>query len=223
MKHPLIVITFLSFPVLSNGQSFTEVDFSKGICECAESSNKIGDIEANVKTCFLQSLDKYNLGLMQAAHKKYGAITEKNVMKIMDSLYVEVGIKLVSSCKPYFIFMDSFMHQTYKNLNKDSLKNLLHKAELVNMEKKDKKHYEYISTLYLQLGDYDKAMENNERILSQDSTSMPALFIKASFMDSIKNYEEAIVLYDKIAQLSHQNIFHIYSAIARRKKNGLNF
>jgi tetratricopeptide (TPR) repeat protein len=222
MKHPLIVIIFLSFPVLSNSQSITEVDWSKGVCECIESSNKTGDVEANFRTCFLLSLDSHQPEFMQEVQKRYGDLAEENMTKLMDSLYIDVGIKLIGSCKPYFTFMDSLMHQSYKNLNKDSLKNLLHGAESVNMEKKDKKHYEYIGTLYFQLGDYDKAMENSEKILSQDSTSMTALFIKASFMDSIKNYQEAIILYDKVAKLSHQNSFYIYSAIARRKKNSLN-
>jgi tetratricopeptide (TPR) repeat protein len=221
MKHFLIAIIFLSFPVLSKSQFISEVDCSKGVCECIESSNRTADVEANFRTCFLLSLDRHKPELMQEVQKRYGDLNEKNIMKLMDSLYIEVGIKLIGSCKSYFTFMDSLMHQSYKNLNKDSLKNLLHGAESVNIEKKDKKRYEYISTLYFQLGDYNKAMENSEKILSQDSTSITALFIKASFMDSIKNYQEAIIFYDKVAKLSHQNSFYIYSAIARRKKNGL--
>jgi len=57
--------------------------------------------------------------------------------------------------------------------------------------------------------------------LSQDSTHPTALFIKASILDARKDYQAAIILYDKVAELSPQKGMHIYSAIAKRKKNGL--
>jgi len=221
MKHFIIVNVFLLFLVRSNCQSSTVIDYSKGICECLDSLNKTGDVETNFIPCLRLSVDRHLPEFILEVTKRYGDSTAENMTKFIEVLEIEVSIKLINSCTPYFMFTDSLKHQQYKNINRDSINKLLKKVESVSNTNRNKRYYECTSSLYFQLGNYDKAMENVEKILSEDSADIMALFIKASVMDSKKNYREAIILYDKAAELSHQNAFYLYSAIARRKMNGL--
>ncbi|MEO6288956.1 MAG: hypothetical protein ABIO76_03495 [Ginsengibacter sp.] len=46
------------------------------------------------------------------------------------------------------------------------------------------------------------------------------LYIKAWINEIKGNYDEAISLYNKVAELTHMNSFYIFSEVAKRKKNG---
>ncbi|HMD00323.1 MAG TPA: hypothetical protein VKH37_09220 [Ferruginibacter sp.] len=46
------------------------------------------------------------------------------------------------------------------------------------------------------------------------------MFLKAWIYQIKGNYDAAILLYDKVAELSQMNAFYIYSEVAKRKKRG---
>jgi tetratricopeptide (TPR) repeat protein len=166
-------------------------------------------------------LDRNSSAIANRVIKEYGSVTKKNTEKVTDELEIEVSIKLIDSCTTFFRFTDSLKHQQYKNLNKDSLVRLLNGLGSFDTTKSSKIFFVRAGVLYYQLGDHERALKNAERVLSEDSVNITALFIKAFIYDTRGNYQEAITLYDKVAELSHQKSVYIYSALARRKKNGL--
>jgi tetratricopeptide (TPR) repeat protein len=221
MKHVAIAIVLSLLFGCSNSQSSNTIDYSKGICECLDSLNKTSNTDHSFPICFGLSLDRNASALTQELIKKYGNTNKENIAKLTDQLELNVSIELIDSCTTFFRFTDSLKHKQYKKLNKDSLVSLLNDLESTDTTKRNKKYYVYASTLYFQLGAYEKAIQNVEKVLSEDSSDVKALFIKASIDDSKGNYDDAIAGYEKVTNLSHQNAFYIYSALAKRKKNEL--
>ena len=221
MKHLTIAIVLSLLFGSSNSQSSIHLDYSKGICNCLDSLNKTSDIEHSFPICFGLALDRNASALAQELIKTYGNTNKESMTKLTDQIEISTSIELIHSCSTFFRFTDSLKHQQYKNLNKDSLVRILNSLESLDTTKRNKKYYAYASALYFQVGAYEKAMKNIAKVLSEDSTDVTALFIKASIDDANGNYGDAIAGYEKVANLSHQNSFYIYSALAKRKKNGL--
>jgi tetratricopeptide (TPR) repeat protein len=221
MKNFISAIAILFLFGCSNSQSTNDAGYSKEICECLDSLSKPADVEHNFPICFSILLDKNSSALTKEVIKTYGSFNKENVAKFTDRLEIRLSVNLFDSCTAFFKFTDSLKHQQYKNLSKDSLTRLLGGLESIDSTKRSKNYYVSASTLHFQLGEYEKAMENVDKVLSEDSLNVSALFIKAFIFDVKGNYQDAIALYDKAARLSHQDGFYIYSALARRKKNGL--
>jgi tetratricopeptide (TPR) repeat protein len=221
MKQFLIVITFLLITVYSNGQSAASMNFSNGICHCLDSLNKTTDVEHSFPICFSQALEKNASAVFQEMIQTYGDTTETTMNRFTDTLEVRSSIYLIGTCTIFYKYTDSLYNQQYKKLNKDSLQTVLKRLEEIDSTKRTKSYYLSLGIVYFQLRIYDKALESIEKVLSEDSTNIKSLFIKASINLRMQNYDEAIELFDQVAKLSHQNSFYIYSAMAKRKESGM--
>jgi len=202
-------------------QSALDKDCSKIICNCLDSLNeRAGSTQNNFPDCFSLALDRNYSEIMREFHKSYSDTTQATLTKFTNELEIRFSILLIHDCTTFFELTDSLYKQQYKDLNKDSLKILLQELQTRDITKRNNDYYEYAGMLYFQLGIYDEALENVEKVLSKDSTRTKSLFIKASIDDKNGNYQEAIFLYEKIAKLSNK-IFYIYSEMAKRKQKSL--
>jgi hypothetical protein len=68
---------------------------------------------------------------------------------------------------------------------------------------------------------FDSALTNANIVLRLDSTNTQAMFFKGWVNEIKGNYDEAILLYDKVAASTKQENFLIFLALAKRKKNGM--
>ena len=68
---------------------------------------------------------------------------------------------------------------------------------------------------------YDSSLSNAEKALAINSNNIQALYIKGWINEIKGSYDAAILLYNKVAELTHMNSFYIFSEIAKRKKNGM--
>ena len=91
----------------------------------------------------------------------------------------------------------------------------------MGLVRQNKDYYNQKALLFFQSKIYDSSLANANKVLNIDSTNAQAMYFKG-WVDEIKgNYNEAIFLYDKVAALTQQDDFLIFSALARRKKNGM--
>jgi tetratricopeptide (TPR) repeat protein len=212
---------YIFYSSCSLSQSVTPIRYSEGVCDCLDSLGKFGGVDENFPACYRQAIEKNASAVTQLLKEKYGDDTEKNITLLNDEIMIIMSLDLIESCSTYFAYTDSLQHQQYKNLNKDSLEVLIKRLNNYNATQRNTKYYQSLSTLYFQLGDYIKAMENVECTLSLDSQNASAMFIRASILEKKGNYSDAITLYDKVAALTKNKAFLIYSALAKRKKSGL--
>jgi tetratricopeptide (TPR) repeat protein len=186
-----------------------------------DSLEKSGNVHQSFPACYSLTLEKNASSVMQELTDKYGDNSEKSMTLLNDEIMLGMSLDLIESCTIYFAYIDSLQQQQYKDLNKDSLGVLLMHLNNYDTSQRDAKYYQSLSTIYFQLGNYNKASEHVEHILSIDSQNASALFIRASILEKKGNYSDAIALYDKVATITNKKAFLIYSAVAKRKKNGL--
>jgi tetratricopeptide (TPR) repeat protein len=83
------------------------------------------------------------------------------------------------------------------------------------------KLYSSKALLFFQLKMYDSSLIDIEKALNLNSNNFKSLYIKAWINEIKGNYDEAIFLYDKVAELTHMKSFYIFSEVAKRKKKDM--
>ena len=119
------------------------------------------------------------------------------------------------------ILFDSLRFNSINKINQDSVTIQLKNLDTVGSVRRNKDYYNQKSLLFFQSKMYDSSLANANKVLNIDSANAQAMYFKG-WVDEIKgNYDEAIFLYDKVAALTKQDNFLIFSALAKRKKNGM--
>lgn len=215
------LILFLLFTTRSFGQSTLDAKYSADVCGCLDSIKITGLTRQSLFDCFQKAMLQNNDLIVQATKSKYGDTSEASGYKFGKELAERITISLVRDCKTYFILTDSLRYGDYENLNSDSLKLHLSILDKTKDSLKDDKLYANKALIFFELKNYDSSLFAIEKSLSLNSNNIQSLYIKAWINEIKGNYDEAIMLYNKVAELTHMNSFYIFSEVAKRKKNGM--
>ena len=218
-KFVLLIFTF-SYLNTVYSQSFQNFDYAKTTCNCLDSLKNNDGVDPNFINCLFLSLDPYQDEIVQLMVKQYGDSSKSSMSKFTDSLVVTASIQLADSCAIFFHYFDSLLHNFYKLIDKDSFNIEKNRLEKIFIDKKGKEYYERMASLYLDAGKFDSVTLYTNQALKIDPNSLMSLNIQAMSAFQMDKFDEAIMLYNKIAIISNQKTFYIYSAIARRKKKG---
>jgi tetratricopeptide (TPR) repeat protein len=220
MRAIIFIVSVFSLN-FSFGQSEFEKQYSKDVCACIESKYSTGYNIDNFIVCFQETLQNDSALVMQEYKRIYGDTLAVDGRHFGHDLYEKIKVSMISECKPYLMLFDSLRYKSIKNLNQDSLKMQLKNLDTVTLTSMNENFYNQKALLWFQSSMYDSALINAEKVLKLDSNNAQALFMKG-WVDEIKgNYDEAILLYNKVAELTSQDNYLIFSAIAKRKKRGM--
>jgi len=163
-----------------------------------------------------------NNGLMlQEAKEIYNDTSYQTGYKIGQELYGRISISMIYSCKAYFNMMDTFRNSALRILNKDSIS-----AAISHLNKSAPKifsddYFTQRGMMYFQIGNLDDALKDFDRALQLNQYASQSIYFKAWTLEIMKNYEEAYLLYSRVAKLTGKSQFKIFAALADKKKNGL--
>jgi tetratricopeptide (TPR) repeat protein len=219
--RPLIFIILVLNSIVSFGQSEFEKQYSSEVCSCMESKQYTAYNADNFVICIQQVFENDSAQVIKEYERIYGDTLFSDSRHFGNDLYKKIRISMVSECKPYAIFIDSLRYNELKNLNQDSLKIKLKNLDTIASVKHDINYYNQRSLLFFQLRLYDSVASNSSKVLQQDSNNVQALYFKGWVNEIKGNYDEAMILYDKVASITKEEDFLIFSALARRKKNGM--
>jgi tetratricopeptide (TPR) repeat protein len=219
--RPLIFIVLVFSSTVSFGQAEFEKQYSNDVCSCMEKKQYTTYNSDNFLICFQQAFEKDSAQVIKEYERIYGDTLFSESRHFGNELYQKIRISMISDCKPYAVFIDSLRYNHLKNLNQDSLKVELKNLDTIASAKQDVDYYNQRSMLFFQLHLYDSALNNSDKVLQQDSNNAQALYFKGWVNEIKGNYDEAIMLYDKVALMTKEEDFLIFSALAKRKKNGM--
>lgn len=219
MKIFILLLFLFSSSVLL-GQSAFEIKYSKDVCNCLDSINNTEKLsQLNFENCFLKGIMDDSISLLQECFKIYGDTSYESGYKFGQDLIERTTINLVGQCKTYFIFVDSLRYEDYKNLNQDSLKLELEKLNNTEISKSNDEFYSNKALIFFEMKLYDSSLINIENALNLNSNNFQSLYLKAWINEIKGNFDVAIKLYDKVAELTQMKGYYIFSAVAKRKKN----
>lgn len=213
-------ILFLLIATRSPGQSTLNAKYSSDVCACLENLKRRELTDQNLSGCFQRAMQQNSDLIIRETKTKYGDTSEASGYKFGKELAERTMISLVSNCKTYFILTDSLRYEDYRNLSQDSLKLQLNNLNKTQATSRNSEFYGNEALLYFELKNYDSALFVIKKSLDLNSNNFQSLYIKAWINEIKGNYDEAIKLYDKVAELTHMNSFYIFSEVAKRKKNG---
>ena len=220
MRLLIFIVSIFSFK-LSLGQTQFEKQYSSDVCSCVENKHLTTYTVDNFITCFQEALEKDSIQVMQEYKRIYGDTVFSEDRHFGRDLYERIKVSLIGECKTYAILFDSLRYNSINKINQDSVTIQLKNLDTVGSVRRNKDYYNQKSLLFFQSKMYDSSLANANRVLTIDSANAQAMYFKG-WVDEIKgNYDEAIFLYDKVAALTKQDNFLIFSALAKRKKNGM--
>jgi tetratricopeptide (TPR) repeat protein len=217
-----IFIALFFFSTCLFGQSAFDTKYSKDVCNCLDNFKSTQDLTGiNFMDCFQKVMQDDSDLVLQECKRLYGDTSDESGYKFGKDLIERTSISLVRDCRTYFILTDSLRYEDYKNLNQDSLKLQLSNLNNTESSEMNDKLYSSKALLFFQLKMYDSSLIDIEKALNLNSNNFKSLYIKAWINEIKGNYDEAIFLYDKVAELTHMKSFYIFSEVAKRKKKDI--
>jgi len=220
----ILLTLLLAIHFLCHGQTELDKKYSGDLCACLNSLHIVNITDSDelyISDCADKAMQQNRALIAQSAIKQYGDSSGENINKLAQDLQDRAYLSLVRDCKLYSTIMDSLRYLNYWGLNQDSLNSLLNAMNREGDEKRDMGFYYSRSQLYLELKMYDSSLNDAEKALQINANYSYALYNKAWIEEIKGNYDQAILLYDRVAELTHAKYFYIYAEIAKRKKSGL--
>lgn len=215
------VVAFLFIANFSTGQSTLDTKYSAVVCACLDSLKKTGLTEESFPDCFQKTMQQNSDLIIQETKKLYGDTSEESGYKFGKELAERISITLVKSCKTYSVLTDSLRYEDYRNINQVLLRRQISDLNKIETSARTDEFYNSRALLFFELKSYDSSLLDVEKSLSLNSNNFQSMYIKAWVNEIKGNYDEAILLYNKVAEMAHVNGFYIFSEIAKRKKNGM--
>jgi tetratricopeptide (TPR) repeat protein len=221
MRTFTIIVLFL-IPAPLFAQSAVDEIYSKHVCNCLDNFKSTRELtEVDFTDCFEKTMQADSALVLQEIKKIYGDTSYESGYKFGNDLVERTTISLVKDCKTYFVLIDSLRYEDYKNLDEDSIQLQLIGLNETEVSKRGDEFYAEKALLFFELHMYDSSRDNIEKALSLNANSFQALYMKAWINEIEGNYDEAISLYEKVAELTKMKSFYIFSEVAKRKKSGM--
>jgi tetratricopeptide (TPR) repeat protein len=220
MKVATFVLTFsllLTFSTL--GQSLLESKFNNSACNCI--SKLKSATKENYTGCFAQAINSNHKLIYAQSWKLYKDTSYQSLFKVGKELYDKESIKMIYSCRSYFLLMDTLRFSDKLNENKHSIKKEIAKLNKLDNTKWTKEFFSRRGILYFQLAILDSALIDFNKALELDKGLLEIQYFKAWTLELQKKYDEAIEIYRRLFSILKRDEFKIFEAIAIRKKNGL--
>lgn len=216
----LILSLLFAFLLNYSASSQTNLDsaYRNEVCKCIDSTIILGPNNDIIADCFELAVYKFEKEFTEEVLRLYGDTTEENAARLGTELAGRAAINLIGECDAYFYLMDSIRYTEFRNLDEDSLKNQLSK-----LNSPDRKETEGIlsqkALLYFQLKSYDSTLVYSDAALNMNGNNTLCLFLKAWAKELKGDYDEAITLYNQVADMTKQQNYYIFSEIAKKKKS----
>ncbi len=129
---------------------------------------------------------------------------------------------MINTCDPYNHFIEQARYEDFNKLDKDSVNAQIKLFELNNPATgdRDKSFYGQRSYLYFGAKEYDKALEDLNKLLVLDPDNAQMIFLKGWLLELKKDYDQAVLMYDEAAKISGNVSYGIFTAIAKIKQSG---
>jgi hypothetical protein len=212
MRTPfLLALLLFCLPALA--QDSLDTKFANSFCGCMGTKKALS--EKDMLTC-VQTAMMENKDLVQSAAVASGATTYEDGRKFGKALWERIAPQMIFTCDVYFTFFDTLRNGTLHTDAPDSIRNRINS---IGAEPSDEQRLER-GMLYFRLNNVSAALADFDAVTKSRSLGLGASYFKAWALEKLGRYDEAIVLYDNLAEKTGRTEMKIMSALAQRKKSG---
>jgi tetratricopeptide (TPR) repeat protein len=220
MKLPLLILQLFYYS-FSFGQSQDEKNILSDFCDCYTKTKSIEvDINLPCITKIFKS-GKHNAYIKKQAALKKQPATFETGLKIGEELFYRNQIQFINTCDEFRRLIDSARFSPLKTINIDTAKRSL---EVLNKISSDKRNIDFFTRrgyFHLIAQNLDSAQQDFDSAIALGDTIPQTLYFKAIALEFQKKYEEAIMIYSKLATITKNDLYKLCAASANKKKNGL--
>ena len=207
------------------GQSKLETNLSKEICSCLSNEKGLKQFSSEIfSDCFFKAARKYYSEIKTECVKLYGDTSSENARKMGKKLQDDLSVFMIDNCEIYYSLRTAKRQSELlkiTSLNKDSLNKIIDSLGNITENRHDYSFFQKRASTLFRLANYDQAINDFDKAVKLDESDYSSLGMKAWAYELIGKYELAIKCYDILSKKMQVSLFSIYSAMARRKQNGL--
>lgn len=186
-----------------------------------DATSKTGRItEAQFEDCLQKSFLQDTAEVVREVVKAYGDSSDEHAEEFGRETTTKVMFNMISTCKAFFVYMDSLRYADFASANRDSLKTVISKGEKLPAAEKTAEVHASLAYAYFLMKDFDKAIPELDSLLASSPDNSGLLFTKGFIREMQGKYDEAMTLYQRSADISGQETMGIFVEIAKRKKAG---
>lgn len=205
----------------SHSQTTLEKAYAADACNCIDSLKLSADVnQKDFAVCFQTALLKNHQLVLQESQRIYGDTSYESGFKLGTDLTKKTMIEMVGKCESYFHLMDSLRYEEYKTLDRDSLTIVLKEMNQAGVENQNETFLEKRALLSFHLKKYESALIDIEAVLQKNPGNGQAIFLKGWIYEINGDYDAAKIMYDKVADITKNSSFLIFSEVVKRKKKG---
>lgn len=216
-----IAVLLICLFVISKSYSQTalEIKYAEGACDCIDSLKLNNNLnQENFSSCFQSALLINHDLVLQECQRIYGDTSYESGYKLGTDLTQKTMVEMVGKCESYFHLMDSLRYEDYKNLDHDSLAIVFKEMNQVATENQSETFLEKRALLSFHLKKYQSALADIDAVLQKNPANGQSIFLKGWIYEINGEYDAAKLMYDKVADISKNSSFLIFSEVVKRKK-----
>lgn len=216
----IFTLTLLCALTTAHAQD-TELEkiYSKESCECVTQKGKENNLTQETLTeCMTSVLAKNSKLVEQESMRQYGDTSYFSGYLLGAELNKKVMVSMVNDCDTYFHLFDTLRYVEIKMMNKDSVQNrLIALNQIPTSDTTSIKHLIDRARTAFYLQKYTMALVDIHDVLQRDSSNVSAITIKAWIYELNKEYDAALVWYDKVISKTNSLGLKIIYEIVKRK------
>ncbi|HYE53758.1 MAG TPA: CDC27 family protein [Chitinophagaceae bacterium] len=176
--------------------------------------------EQELSDCITKSIVDNEHELMKECYRIYKDTSYETGYRFGQEVSFRVLLEAIGTCKSYYLAMDTLRIQAYTADNKDVVRK---EIEEFNKNVPDSAEVAFFfrrGTSYFAISEYDQALNDLNKALSVNNRLSQVIYLKALTLEMLGKYDEAIGLFEQLADKEKKPHYSIAAAIVRRKKSG---
>lgn len=211
---------FLLFSTIITSYTFSQnklnTILSNEVCNCLTQNKSL--TPESLITCFT-NINQKNSDLINIEGSKIFKDTSLEMgYKYGQQIYSQISISMIYDCPTYFKFIDSSRYLIFQDVNKDSIKKEISFMNDMDSIKQEADFYIERGMLYFKLFKIESALADFDKALIINENAFQSMYFMAWIFEINKNYDDAYLLYNNLANLTNNQEFKILAALVQQKK-----
>ena len=213
------VLCLVGCSVFGQSPNDFEKKFSSTVCDCYQQKNINKDLNKdNIEACLIEAMEKHEDDIVKECLRLYNDTTEETGYKFGTQLVENIMSSMIATCDYYYHVVDSARHFSYQTDRPDTIRTRLMDMEQTPESNRNAEYYSDKALLYFIIGDRLQCSQQVKLGQEKDPNHGGLLFLQAWLEELNQHYDQAILLYEKLIDLTSVKHYRIFVEVAKRKK-----
>lgn len=219
----MLLCTVLSvglFSGFAQDKSLAKIDsiVSTGVCNCLSSSKttRIDDLD----NCIGMAIMQDSVLFISEVQRVMGDTSEQSAYEFGRRLSKRIMVDMIRDCDVFYHMFDSLRRSGFNELDLDSLRSVANALYKQSGNAPSVDYYFSQGLVHVREGKWAEGLADFDAVLKLKPDLENPLFFRAYCLENLGRYDEAIALYEYLANGTGKEDYRVFAAIVIRLKTG---